>query len=106
MSAQPAHQALSPASADRPLRRKVQEITWAEIADRAPQMVLTMNRFLDQLAVSARPATVDAYSLTLRFFAGRVSAADPSCVRVAAIERRHLEDYKRWLAARPGKKTP
>ena len=84
----------------------MQEITWAEIAARAPQMALTMARFLDQLAVSARPSTVDAYSLTLRFFAGRVTAADPGCVQVAAIERRHLEDYKCWLAERPGKKTP
>jgi site-specific recombinase XerD len=84
----------------------VQEVTWAEIATRAPQMAFTMNRFLEQLAVSARPNTVDAYSLVLRFFAGRVTAADPACVRVATIERRHLEDYKRWLADRPGKKTP
>ncbi len=106
MSAQPAQRALSPASTERPSRRKVQEITWAEIAARAPQMVLTMGRFLDQLAVSARPSTVDAYSLTLRFFAGRVTAADPTCVRVASIGRGHLEDYKCWLAERPGKKTP
>ena len=108
MSAELAHSfpALSPASGERPSRRKVQEITWAEIATRAPQMALTMNRFLDQLAVSARPSTVDAYSLTLRLFAGRVNAADPGCVRVASIERRHLEDYKRWFADRPGKKTP
>ena len=108
MSALPAHSfpALSPASGERPSRRKVQEITWAEIAARAPQMAFTMNRFLDQLAVSARPNTVDAYSMVLRFFAGRVTAADPACVRVASIERRHLEDYKRWLADRPGKKTP
>jgi len=108
MSAQPARSfpALSPASGERPSRRKVQEITWAEIATRAPQMAFTMNRFLEQLAVSARPNTVDAYSLVLRFFAGRVTAADPACVRVATIERRHLEDYKRWLADRPGKKTP
>ena len=108
MSAEPARSfpALSPASGERSSRRKVQEITWAEIATKAPQMAFTMNRFLDQLAVSARPNTVDAYSLVLRFFAGRVTAADPACVRVATIERRHLEDYKRWLADRPGKKTP
>jgi integrase len=44
--------------------------------------------------------------MVLRFFAGRVTAADPACVRVATIGRAHLEDYKRWLAERPGKKTP
>ena len=82
-----------------------QEITWTEISTRAPRMVATMMAFLDQLAVSARATTVDAYSMTLRFFAGRVTSADPGCVTVARIERRHIEDYKRWLAARPGKKT-
>jgi integrase len=103
MSAQPAP---AQKSAEQPSRRKTQEITWPEIVARAPQMALTMSRFLDQLAVSARPSTVVTYSLTLRIFAGRVTAADPSCVRVATIERRHIEDYKRWLAARPGKKSP
>ena len=108
MSARPAHQlpVTSLAPGGRPSRRKVQEITWAEIAVRAPQMSLTMGRFLDQLAVSARPTTVDAYSMTLRFFAGRVTINDPSCVRVATIGRVHLEDYKRWFADRPGTKTP
>jgi integrase len=69
-------------------------------------MATTMTGFLDQLAVSARPTTVEAYSSALRFFAGRVTAADPACVSVAGIERRHVENYKVWLAARPGKKTP
>jgi integrase len=87
-------------------RRQVQEVTWAEIRLRAPRMAATMTAFLDQLAVSARPSTVDAYSLALRFFAGRVTDTDPACVTVGQIGRRHLEDYKRWLAARPGKKTP
>ena len=38
-----------------------EEFTWAEIIVRAPQMAATMARYLDQLAVSARPATVGAY---------------------------------------------
>ena len=87
-------------------QRQPQEVTWAEIRLRAPQMAATMTRFLDQLAVSARPTTLDAYSMALRFFAGRVTDADPACETVAQIRRRHVEDYKRWLAARPGKKTP
>ena len=103
MTAQPARPLPAPA---RPSRRSVQEITWAEIHQRAPQMTASMTRFLDQIAVSARPATVEAYSSALRFFAGRVTAADPACVTVAGIERRHVEEYKVWLAARPGKRTP
>ena len=34
------------------------EVTWAEIALRAPVMVATMASYLDQLEVSARPGTV------------------------------------------------
>ena len=77
-------------------------MTWAEIAVRAPVMVATMASYLDQLEVSARPATVSAAELTLRFFAHRVSEADPRCTSAAAIGRSHIEDYKRWLVARPG----
>jgi site-specific recombinase XerD len=76
------------------------EVTWAEIAVRAPVMVATMASYLDQLEVSARPSTVGDAELTLRLFAHRVSEADPSCVAVAGIARANIEDFKRWLAAR------
>jgi len=66
-------------------------------------MVGTMASYLDQLEVSARPSTVADAELTLRLFAHRVTASDPSCVTVAGIGRVHIEDFKRWLAARPGK---
>jgi site-specific recombinase XerD len=79
------------------------EVTWAEIAGRAPVMVATMASYLDQLEVSARPSTVAAAELTLRFFAHRVTEADPSCVSVARIGRPHIEDFKRWLVARRGR---
>ena len=78
------------------------EVTWAKIAARAPLMVATMASYLDQLEVSARPGTVSAAELTLRFFAHRVTEADPTCTSVAAIGRAHIEDYKRWLVARRG----
>lgn len=79
------------------------EITWVELAGRAPQMVSTMARYLEQLAVSARPATVNAVELTLRQFADRVTANDPDCDAMALVKRVHFEDYKRWLARRPGR---
>ena len=78
------------------------EVTWAEVAAKAPVMAATMVSYLDQLEVSARPGTVDAADLSLRFFAHRVTEADPSCVSVARIERAHIEDYKLWLVARRG----
>jgi site-specific recombinase XerD len=79
------------------------EVTWAEIASRAPVLVATMTSYLVQLEVSARPSTVADAELTLRLFAHRVTEADPGCVSVAAIGRPHIEDFKTWLAARPGK---
>ena len=79
------------------------EVTWAELAPRAPVMVATMASYLDQLEVSARPSTVAATELTLRLFAHRVTESDPGCTSVARIGRSHIEDFKTWVAARPGK---
>ena len=79
------------------------EVTWAQIATRAPRMVATMASYLEQLEVSARPGTVGEAELALRVFAHRVSEADPSCVSVAGIGRVHIEDYKLWLKARRGR---
>ena len=79
------------------------EVTWDELTARAPTMTATMASYLDQLEVSARPATVSAVDLALRLFAHRVTMADPACVTVAAIGRTHIEDFKCWQAARPGR---
>jgi site-specific recombinase XerD len=86
------------------LKGATPEVSWDEVAARAPEMTATMRRYLDQLGVSARPTTVLAAEGILRLFAGHVSVADPTCRSVAAIERRHIEGYKLWLAARPGAK--
>jgi integrase len=66
-------------------------------------MAATMTSYLDQLAVSARPATLSAADLALRLFAGRVSVTDPACRSVAAIGRAHIEDFTVWQAARLGR---
>jgi len=79
------------------------EVTWNQIAARAPVMVATMASYLDQLEVSARPGTVADAELALRFFAHRVTEADPSCRSVAAVGRPHIEDFKCWLVARRGR---
>ena len=80
------------------------ELGWAELAARAPQMAATMQSYLEQIAVSSRPSTVGAASLALRHLAAHLTASDPICNTVAAIERRHVESYKLALAARPGKR--
>ncbi|HZB40666.1 MAG TPA: tyrosine-type recombinase/integrase [Ilumatobacter sp.] len=77
--------------------------TWEEIFFRAPQMAATMARYLDQLRVSARPATLGAYDDALRMFAGHITTVDPACRSVSAIEHRHVEAHKTWMASRPGR---
>ena len=41
--------------------------------------------------MSARPGTVDAYELALRFFAGHLTTIDPACTSVAGIGRQAVE---------------
>lgn len=62
-----------------------------------------MAAYVEQLSVSARPSTTVTTDGSLRLFAGRITAADLTCVAVASIGRTHIEDYKVWLAARPGR---
>jgi len=71
------------------------EVTWAEIAARAPQMAHTMASYLDQLEVSARPGTVNVVDLTLRLFAGQVTQADPACVSVARVSVQVIPQLER-----------
>ena len=101
MSAQPARTlAVAPVRWSRP------EPTWNEIAATAPQMVTTMRRYLEDLGELLKPASVQAAEVVLRHFPGRVTQADPRCTSVAAIRRRHVEDYLVWLRALPGAQWP
>ncbi|MEZ5227196.1 MAG: tyrosine-type recombinase/integrase [Acidimicrobiales bacterium] len=84
-------------------RNQTKEFPWHETAQHAPVMVATMARYLDQLAVSARPSTVTATSDALRFFAGQATRDDPELCSVAGIARRHIEAHKQWMATRPGR---
>ena len=63
-----------------------------------------MTAYLDQIAVSSRPSTVECAALALRQFADHLTDDDPACVSVAAVERRHIESFKLALAARPGRR--
>lgn len=69
---------------------------WAPIAERAPQLMVTAWRYLDQIALSLRPATVAAADVALRGLAQHLVAGGLDCF--AAVERRHIESYKQWLA--------
>jgi integrase/recombinase XerD len=85
---------------DRPSRRDLQ---WAALAADAAVLAGTMRRYLDQIAVSLRPATVASAEVILRRFAGFVTANYPEINGLVDVERRHIEAFKRFLPTLPGK---
>ena len=76
----------------------VREAAWVRVP---PAMRGTMRDYLAQLATTLRPGRVANVEATLREFAGFVTDHDPVAQCVADLGRRHIEDYKRWLAERP-----
>jgi site-specific recombinase XerD len=76
--------------------------TWEELEAAAPQMVETMGRYLEQIGCILRPRSVSNTDMALRAFAGFLVETAPEVLSVAQVTRRHIEDYKPWLAARPG----
>jgi integrase len=59
-----------------------------------------MQRYLAQIAVSLRPASVRAADRMLRQFAGFVTGEFPEIVRLVDVERVHVEAFKRHLGTR------
>jgi site-specific recombinase XerD len=78
---------------------------WEAVHSVAPQMVLTMLAYLDQIAVSQRPATVVSVNTDLRTFARFVIDHDPTARCVADVNRKHIEAFKIWQNQQPGIKT-
>ena len=62
-----------------------------------------MLRYLDQLALSLRPASVKRAETMLRHFAGYLTSNHPEIEGLVDVERRHIEAFKRYLPTRPGK---
>jgi site-specific recombinase XerD len=77
--------------------------TWEQLAVR-PQIVETMRRYLDQIACILRPNSVKNTDQALRAFAGFLVESAPEVSSTAQVTRRHIEDYKPWLAKRPGQR--
>jgi len=75
--------------------------SWEQLEPTVPQVVATMRRYLAQIACVLRPGSVTGTDLALRSFAAFL--VENTDVRdVSEVTRRHMEDYKPWLAARPG----
>jgi site-specific recombinase XerD len=90
-----------PASSATPPPRNHADIEWSEIAAAAPQMADTMRRYLRQAATFLAPASVDSADGALRIFA-KWLLANTSVVAVADVSRDAIEDFKVYLATRPG----
>lgn len=82
--------------------RPTKEVTWEELDAKAPVLVATLRRYLDQCLLSLRPSSVACFDTTFRQFAAMLAAADPPVLRVADVSREHIEAYKTYLATRPG----
>jgi site-specific recombinase XerD len=79
--------------------------TWEQLSAR-PEIVATMRRYLDQIACVMRPASVNNTDQALRAFAGFLCECAPEVTSTVQVTRRHIEDYKPWLAKRPGQNKP
>jgi site-specific recombinase XerD len=80
--------------------------TWERLATTRPQLVDTMRRYLQQIACVLRPGSVNGADLALRSFAAFLTETAPEVDGTTDVVRRHVEDYKPWLAARPGQNKP
>lgn len=79
------------------------EFDWPQITETAPTLAATMLRYLDQIALSLRPASVKRAETMLRNFAGYLVANHPEIEGLVDVERTHIEAFKRYLPTRPGK---
>lgn len=75
--------------------------TWEQLSTR-PQIVEVMRRYLTQIACVLRPGSVGGADLALRSFAAFLAETAPEVTGIAQVTRGHIENYKPWLAQRPG----
>lgn len=79
---------------------------WAPIRASAPRMAATMTNYLDQIALTLRPGSVDSAETALRDLATYL-VGHTKLVGVAGLRRGHIEGYKSWLGHRITRKgTP
>ena len=72
---------------------------WEPVVARAPQLAVTSWRYLDQIALSLQPATIDVADNTLRTFAGYLVADHGDVAGFVDVRRGHVEGFKLFFAA-------
>lgn len=86
--------------ADRTLAGSVAAAQWAQLQAAAPQVVGTIQRYLQRLAAFQAPTSVDVAENSLRQFAQWLTS-DAGLDSIAAVRRDDIEDFKLWLANKP-----
>ena len=72
---------------------------WEPVVAHAPLLAVTAWRYLDQVSLSFRPATIDVADNTLRCFAGYLVRCEPDVVGFIDVRRAHVEGFKTFFAA-------
>ncbi|GAA3295293.1 tyrosine-type recombinase/integrase [Dactylosporangium vinaceum] len=78
---------------------------WDQLAASAPDIAAPMRRYLLQLTAILRPGSVGGADLALRSLAAFLAEQAPEVRFIADIRRHHIEDFRTWLAARPGQRS-
>jgi site-specific recombinase XerD len=79
---------------------------WDELTGARPELVAPMRRYLEQIDCILRPGSVRNTDQALRSFVGFLLQHAPDVTELTQVTRRHIENYKPWLAARPGQNKP
>jgi site-specific recombinase XerD len=87
-------------AADRTVAGSTAAAQWALLRADAPQVVVTIQRYLQRLAAFQAPKSVDVAENSLRQFAWWL-VADADLDTIAAVRRDDIEDFKVWLATKP-----
>lgn len=75
---------------------------WEQLNHRAPQLIATMRRYLAQIGISMRPASVKLIDTTLRQLADYLIEHHQDVNAVSLIRRTHIEGFKAAVEARSG----
>jgi len=87
----------------RPVRHQPVSVTgWAGVT---PRFATVARRYVDQVTLTLRPATVKHIEHHLRRFGSWLAESHPDVLSCADLERHHIEEFKSWLATRPSRRT-
>jgi integrase/recombinase XerD len=87
----------------RPPRRPPVSVTgWAVVA---PAFAASARRYVEQVTLSLRPATVKHIEQHLRVFGTWLAEHHPEVASCADLERHHIEAFKSWLSTHPSRRT-